>query len=47
MNERQAFALTHPLTDPHADQALMQNHLTATRRHGTGLIVMSILAVDR
>lgn len=46
MNERQAFALTHPLTNPTGDTALMRQ-LTATRRHGTGLIVMSILAVDR
>lgn len=46
MNERQAYALTHPLTNPHADRALIEQ-LTTTRRHGTGLIVMSILAVDR
>ncbi len=46
MNERQRFALTNPLTDPTADHQLMRQ-LTATRRHGTGLYVMSILAVDR
>lgn len=46
MNERQRFALTHPLSDPTADRALM-SQLTAVRRHGTGLLVMSILAVDR
>ena len=46
MNDRQAFALTHPLTNPYTDQALIEK-LTTTRRHGTGLIIMSILAVDR
>lgn len=46
MNERQAFALAHPLSDPVKDRALMRQ-LTATRKHGTGLIIMSILAVDR
>lgn len=46
MNERQKFALTHPLSDPTKDRALMER-LTAVRKHGTGLLVMSILAVDR
>ena len=46
MNERQAFALAHPLTNPTADKPLMEK-LTAVRKHGTGLLVMSILAVDR
>lgn len=47
MNERQAFALAHPLSgNQGADRALMRQ-LGATRRHATGLLVMSILAVDR
>jgi len=47
MNQRQAFALANPLSgNPAADQALMRQ-LRATRRHGTGLTIMSILAVDR
>lgn len=45
MNERQAFALAHPLSGPD-DRDLMAK-LTAVRKHGTGLLVMSILAVDR
>lgn len=45
MNPRQAFALAHPLSDP--DRALMAR-LQAVHRHGgTGLLVNSILAVDR
>lgn len=46
MNERQAFALAHPLSDPVKDRALMEK-LTNVRKHATGLLVMSILAVDR
>lgn len=46
MNERQSFALTHPLSDPARDQALMAR-LTSVRKHATGLLVRSILAVDR
>lgn len=46
MNERQAFALARPLSDPIADRPLIAR-LTAVRKHGTGLQIMTILAVDR
>lgn len=45
MNERQHFALTHPLSSG-SDFKLMRR-LEDVRRHGTGLLVMSIVAVDR
>lgn len=41
--DRLDYALSHPLADPHAD---LRPYL-ATRRHKTGLIIQSILAVDR
>jgi hypothetical protein len=44
MNDRQSYALTHPLNNPDTDDLAP---LTATRRHKTGLLIMSILAVDR
>ena len=43
MNDRQGYALNHPLNDPDADLAPYR----AIRRHKTGLLIMSILAVDR
>lgn len=45
MNERQAYALTNPLTDPTDIRALAR--LRGMRRHARGFIVQSILAVDR
>lgn len=50
MNERQRYALTHPITDPSAIQELAkaQTKLRKVRRHPTrGFLLMSILAVDR
>ncbi|MFE9099772.1 hypothetical protein [Actinomadura geliboluensis] len=43
MNERQAYALANPLNGPAQPIAPYR----ATRRHATGLLIMSILAVDR
>jgi hypothetical protein len=49
MNERQAYALANPITDPGdtAQAAQVHRNLRATRRHACGLLLMSILAVDR
>lgn len=44
MNERQAYALTHPATDP---AEALNPRLKAVRRHPRGFLLMSILAVDR
>lgn len=44
MNERQAYALTHPLTDPARDST---EPYTAVRKHARGFLLLSILAVDR
>lgn len=45
MNERQAFALTHPLEDPTDARALAL--LRGQRRHADGYLILSVLAVDR
>lgn len=45
MNERQAYALHHTLTDPTDVRALTA--LGARRRHSAGFFIQSILAVDR
>jgi hypothetical protein len=46
VNRRQAYALTHPLSraagDPRALAAYMHE-----RRHATGVLLRTILAVDR
>ena len=49
MNSRQAYALAHPITDPDDTRELakVNAELTTTRRHHTGHIIMTILAVDR
>jgi hypothetical protein len=44
MNARQRFALTRPLSDPVHDDITLYR---AVRRHATGLLLVSILAVDR
>lgn len=44
MNERQAYALAHPLNDPDRDDI---GPYKKVRRHTTGLLIMSVLAVDR
>lgn len=44
MNGRQAYALGHPYSDPDADDI---GQYRRTRRHRTGLLLVSILAVDR
>jgi hypothetical protein len=43
VNDRQGYALTHPLNDPDGDL----DPYRVMRRHATGLLLMSILAVDR
>ena len=42
--ERQAYALTHPATDP---AEVLNPKLTTTRKHPRGFMLMTILAVDR
>jgi hypothetical protein len=44
MNERQAYALTHPATDP---REALNPKLSAVRKHPRGFLLRSILAVDR
>ncbi|MGP3917656.1 hypothetical protein [Nonomuraea sp. 10N515B] len=44
MNPRQRYALAHPLTDPRREDL---GAYRAVRRHATGLLLVSILAVDR
>lgn len=46
MNPRQEYALTHPLGAAGGDPAAL-NQYRAVRKHATGLLLMSILAVDR
>ncbi len=43
MTPRQEFALAHPLTRAEGDTAPYR----ATRKHPAGLLIMTILAVDR
>lgn len=45
MTDRQAFALAHPLN--RADDFDTLRSLTRDRRHGSGLLIRTILAVDR
>ena len=45
-HSRQAYALAHPLGRADADPAEMAP-LTHQRRHATGLLMQTILAVDR
>lgn len=42
-HHRQVYALTHPLNDPDGDLGPYRT----VRRHATGLLIMSVLAVDR
>lgn len=42
-NERQAYALANPLNRTGVDIAPYRH----VRKHGTGLLIMTILAVDR
>ena len=44
MNERQHYAITHPLTDPDTDST---QPLTRIDTQRDGNILLSILAVDR
>lgn len=44
MNSRQSYALAHPLNDPADDDI---GRYRAVRRHATGMLLVSILAVDR
>lgn len=43
--DRQRYALTHPLNDAGDHDALAR--CRAVRKHRTGLLLVSILAVDR
>jgi len=43
VNPRQQFALTHPLSEACGDTSAYK----AIRQHATGLLIMTILAVDR
>lgn len=43
--DRQRYALTHPLNDARDQAALLA--CRAVRKHRTGLLLVSILAVDR
>lgn len=43
MTPRQILAITRPLVQANEDTAPYR----ATRRHATGLLIMTILAVDR
>lgn len=44
MNERQAYALGHPINDPGRESTAPY---TAVRAHARGFLILSILAVDR
>jgi hypothetical protein len=44
MNPRQAYALAHPLNDPNSDDIAPYRQ---QRSHRTGLLLVTILAVDR
>lgn len=46
MNPRQQYALTHPLDTASADPTVLAPY-AQDRRHRTGLILRTILAVDR
>lgn len=43
---RQGYALAHPLNEVLVVAGALEPY-TATRRHATGLLIMTILAVDR
>ena len=45
MDKRQAYAYAHPLG--RADDIAAMSRLRADRRHGSGLLLRTILAVDR
>lgn len=48
MNERQAYALAHPLNAASGVEAeRTKADCTATSRHRSGFLVLTILAVDR
>lgn len=46
MNPRQAYALAHPLARADSGPAALAPY-RAERRHATGLLLRTILAVDR
>lgn len=46
MNDRQQYALAHPIGRADGDVEQMRP-LLGSRRHATGLMLKSILAVDR
>lgn len=46
MNDRRQYALTHPLSRAVLDSAALGPY-TGQRKHATGLLIMTILAVDR
>lgn len=46
MTPRQVYALTHPLNEANPGEWGIGRY-TKTRRHATGLLLLTILAVDR
>jgi hypothetical protein len=44
VNDRQAYALSHPINDPARDST---KPYTLIRAHARGFLILSILAVDR
>jgi hypothetical protein len=49
MDERQRYALTHPISDPDDPRELarVNRHLQRVRRQTRPLLILSTLAVDR
>jgi hypothetical protein len=46
VNSRQQFALAHPLNEAIVRRGALEPY-TQTRKHATGLLILTILAVDR
>jgi hypothetical protein len=46
MNRRQQYAIAHPLERADGDPSAMRAYM-ADRKHATGLLLRTILAVDR
>ena len=46
MNRRQSYALAHPLERADDDPRVMRAYM-GQRKHATGLLLRTILAVDR
>lgn len=46
MSDRQAYALAHPLNEALVRRGVLDPY-TRTRRHATGLTILTVLAIDR